>query len=345
MIERRDLQLVLAVAEQGSLAGAARVLDMEPPAVTKRLAALEARLGLRLFHRTTRRLGLTDEGEVFCARAHELQAGLAELESELQERVGEPRGLIRLVSTLGFGRRWVAPALADFQARYPAVEVQLHLMEQWPDLATGSFDAAVWLWRPPEAGVMLRRLAGNRRIVVGSPDYLRRHGAPRQPADLAQHHCLVVREHDSRYATWRLTALDRRRRPVEVAVRVSGPLSSNSGEVVRDWALAGRGLMLRSLWDVHEALADGHLVQVLPDYAMLDADVHWVARPRSPGAPLPWRLRLLQDHLARWLADPPWLRTTSHTPQATMAMPASASTVSVSPKSSQAITAVHGGTR
>jgi DNA-binding transcriptional LysR family regulator len=345
VIEHRDLQLVLAVADQGSLTAAARALDMEPPAVTKRLAALESRLGLRLFHRTTRRLGLTDEGEVFCARARELQAGLADLEAELQERVGEPRGLIRLASTLGFGRRWVAPAIADFQARHPAVEVQLQLMEQWPDLGTGSFDAAVWLWQPPEGGVVMRKLAANRRVVVASPDYLREHGLPKHPADLAHHHCLVVREHDSRYATWRLTALDRRRRPADVAVRVSGPLSSNSGEVVRDWALAGRGLMLRSLWDVHEALADGRLVQVLPDYAMLDADVHWVVRPRAAGAPLPWRLRLLQDHLARWLADPPWLRTTSHTPQATMPMPTKASAVRVSPKSSQASTAVHGGTR
>ncbi|WP_232301038.1 LysR family transcriptional regulator [Caldimonas taiwanensis] len=314
MIEHRDLHLVLAVAEHGSLAAAARALEMEPPAVSKRLAALEARLKLRLFHRTTRRLGLTDEGELFCARARELRAGLAALEDALQERVGEPRGLIRLVSSFGFGRRWVAPALADFQAQHPAVDVQLHLMEHWPYLASTSFDAAVWLWRPPESGVIVRRLAHNRRIVVGSPDYLRRCGVPQEPADLAQHACLVVREHDSHYATWRLTALHRRRRPAEVAVRVSGPLSSNSGEVVREWALAGRGLMLRSLWDVHDALADGRLVQVLPDYAMMDADVHWVARPRSPGAPLPWRLRLLQDHLMRWLADPPWLRTTHHRP-------------------------------
>lgn len=309
MIEHHELLLVVQAAEQGSLAAAARALDLEPPAVTKRLAALESRLGVRLFHRTTRRLALTDEGELFCARARELLAGLASLESELQDSVGEARGTVRLASSFGFGRRWVAPALAGFQRAHPHVEIQLHLMERLPDLAAAGFDAAVWLWSPRRASTVTRKLASNRRVLVAAPAYAQRHGLPRAPQELAQHACLVVREDEAKSTAWKLAPVDGRRGgPVTVTVQVHGALSTNSGEVARDWALAGHGIMLRSLWDVHALLAEGRLVHVLPEYAMLDADVHWVLPPRRPGSAVPLRLRLLQEHLARHLADPPWLQ-------------------------------------
>ncbi|MCM5680413.1 LysR family transcriptional regulator [Schlegelella sp. S2-27] len=306
-IEHQELLLVVQAAEQGSLAAAARSLDLEPPAVTKRLAALERRLGVRLFHRTTRRLSLTDEGELFCGRAREVLARLSSLESELQDSVGEARGAIRLASSFGFGRRWVAPALARFQQAHPRVELKLELMEHLPDLASAGLDAAVWLWSPTRASSVARKLASNRRVLVAAPAYAERHGVPASPQELPQHACLIVREHEARYATWRLSPVNRPR-ATPVTVQVHGALSSNSGEVVRDWALAGHGIMLRSLWDVHPLLADGTLLQVLPGYAMLDADVHWIAPPRTPGGAVPLRLRLLQDHLASSLADPPWLK-------------------------------------
>ena len=314
MIEREDLRLVLQVVAEGSLAGAARALDLAPPAVTKRLAALEARLKQRLFHRTTRSLQLTPEGEAFAAKAQVLLDGFTQLEHELNERLAEPRGLLRVCASLGFGRAWVAPALARFQALHPGVELQLHLSEQLPDLEAGHFDAVVWLWRPQQGALRSRRLAANRRIVVGAPSYLKSAGVPQQPADLAQHQCLVVREHSDRPALWRLDALGRG--GGAQSVRVHGALSSNSGEVVRDWALAGAGLMLRSLWDVHEHLASGRLVHVLLDYAMLDADIHFITPPRGASQPAPKRLRLLQEHLARELSDPPWAPWLTHVPPA-----------------------------
>jgi DNA-binding transcriptional LysR family regulator len=154
--------------------------------------------------------------------------------------------------------------------------------------------------------MVTRRLATNRRVVVASPAYLEQHGAPQSPADLSRHSCLVVRENDDRPALWRLQALARPQRDIQT-VRVAGPLSSNSGEVVRDWALAGRGLMLRSLWDVHEHLQGGRLVHVLPEYAMLDADVQFLMPARPAGTSVPKRVRALQEHLSRALAQPPWL--------------------------------------
>lgn len=308
-IERADLELLLRIQHEGSLAAAARALDLAAPQVSKRLAALESRLGLRLLHRTTRRLQLTAEGEAFVDAAGPLAEGFARLEEQLSERRDEARGRLRVVSSFGFGRQCLAPVLAELHRQHPGIEVQLQLTEQLPDLAAGGVDAAVWLWRPEGAALVTRRLAPNRRIVVGAPAYLRAHGFPQAPEDLARHRCLVVHEAGDRPALWSLQRVapgGRRGSGGTRTVRVSGPLASNHGEVVRDWALQGLGLMLRSLWDVHAHLARGELVQVLPDWAMLDADVQLVLPPRDLRLATPRRLRLLQDHLVAAFASVPW---------------------------------------
>ena len=224
------------------------------------------------------------------------------MEAELQERQREPVGRIRLAATFGFGRAWLGPALADFQERHPQLAIQLQLTEQLPDLAVEGFDGAVWLWavRGQRATEWTgRRLARNQRVLVASPDYLEQRGTPASVDELAEHHCLVVRENE-RFDVWRL---QRERDRAEVRVRVGGPLSSNSGELVRDWCLAGHGIMLRSLWDIAGALASGELVRVLPGYAMTDADIHWLA-PHTPTTPK--RIRLLVDFLAERFRGEPW---------------------------------------
>jgi DNA-binding transcriptional LysR family regulator len=306
-MERADLELVLAVREHGNLAAAAAALEVVPSVVTKRLAALESRLGQRLFLRTTRRVSATAEGDTVCERAAALLQGFRELEAELQERQSEPAGPIRLAATLGFGRLWLGPALADFQARHPRVKIQLQLTEHLPDLAAEGYDGAVWLWSAPgqRAGQWVaRRLARNQRVLVAAPSYLQRVGMPRTLDELAQHDCLTVRENgdivQQRFDLWPLQK-ERDKRPQRI--RVQGPLTSNSGEVVRDWCLGGHGIMLRSLWDIAPQLADGQLVRVLPAYAMPDADIHWLAPWR---AQTPRRLRLLVDFLAERFRDEPW---------------------------------------
>ncbi len=308
-MERADLELVMQVRERGSLAAAAAALGVVPSVVTKRLAALETRLGQRLFERTTRRLVLTPEGEAVCTHARTLLDGFAALEAELRERQQAPSGTLRLAATLGFGRRWLGPALADFQRQHPGVQIALRLTERLPDLAAEGYDGAVWLWSPPRgraAQWVTRRLARNQRVLVAAPAYLRAHGTPAAPADLAHHACLVVHEnalgHESMpdHGVW---PLRHARDGSELRVRVHGPLASNSGELARDWCLAGHGIMLRSLWDVAPHLASGELVRVLPQHAMQDADIHWVApwKPRTPR-----RVRLLVDALAAFLRDEPW---------------------------------------
>lgn len=306
-MDRSDLKLVLAVREQGSLAGAALSLDVAPPVVTKRLAALEARLGQKLFQRTTRRVSPTAEGETLCERAIVLLQGFDSLEAELQERKAEPTGLIRLAATFGFGRLWLGPALASFQAQYPRIEIQLQLTEKLPNLAAEGYDGAIWLWSVDSrqaAQWVSRRLAPNQRVLVASPAYLKQHGQPSTPEKLKDHACLIVRENghtaSQRFDVW---ALQKERAKVPVRVRVSGPLSSNSGELVRDWCMAGHGIMLRSLWDIAPQLATGELVRVLPAYAMPDADIHWLAPYRADA---PKRIRLLVDSLVTQFAAAPW---------------------------------------
>ena len=301
-LDRADLELLLAIREHGSLAGAAAAAGVVPSVVTKKLAALEARVGLKLFQRTTRKVVPTPEGEALCERALGLLAGFQAMEAELQERHREPVGRIRLAATFGFGRLWLGPAIAAFQQRHPQLEVQLQLTEQLPDLAVEGFDGAVWLWavRGQRASEWTgRRLARNQRVLVASPAYLRERGTPATLEELAAHDCLVVRENE-RFDVWRL---QRERDRSELRVRVGGPLSSNSGELVRDWCLAGHGIMLRSLWDIAGALAAGELVRVLPAYAMTDADIHWLA-PHT--ASTPKRIKLLADFLAERFRSEPW---------------------------------------
>ena len=306
-MERSDLELVVAVRDHGSLAAAARSLDLAAPVVTKRLAALEARLGQRLFQRTTRRVSPTAEGETLCARAVVLLQGFAALEAELQERKAEPTGLIRLAATFGFGRLWLGPALAKFQERYPRIDIQLQLTEQLPDLAGEGFDGAIWLWSVQgrqAAQWVSRQLARNQRVLVAAPGYLLQQGVPTSLEALRDHACLIVRENgdaqNQRFDTWTLHKGDNK---LPERVRIQGPLSSNSGELVRDWCLDGRGIMLRSLWDIAPWLASGQLVRVLADYAMPDADIHWLAPYRKDS---PRRIRLLIDFLVAQFQDSPW---------------------------------------
>lgn len=306
-MNRADLELVLAIRDHGSLSAAALALDIAAPAVTKRLATIERQLGQRLFLRTTRRVSPTVEGDVVCDHAKTLLQGFQDMEAELQTRQTDPSGQIRLAATFGFGRLWLGPAVARFQQRHPRITVQLQLTEQLPDLAAEGFDGAVWLWavQGRQASQWTsRQLAANQRVLAAAPAYLARHGTPASVEDLARHACLIARENGNttgpRFDVWQL---QHAQSGAPAKVRIQGPLASNSGELVRDWCVDGRGIMLRSLWDIAPQLASGQLVRVLPDWAMPDADIHWLAPWR---AQTPKRIRLLVDYLVEQFQDAPW---------------------------------------
>jgi DNA-binding transcriptional LysR family regulator len=283
------------VVGKGSLSGAARELGISTSAVSKRLARLEQHLGVRLLHRTTRRLALTDEGEVYLQGATRILAEIGDLERRVGSRRATPRGLVRVNATLGFGRRHVGPALQEYLRRFPEVEVQLTLSDRPLHLVEEGYDLGVVFGSPGDTALAARKLADNHRVICGSPAYLRRRGRPQAPRDLADHDCLILRQEDADYALWRLTGGGRTE-----TVRVRGPLACNDGEVVRDWALAGGGLILRSWWDVADLVARGRLVPVLEGYRAPEANVYAVYPfPRNLTA----KVRALVDFLAAFLAE------------------------------------------
>ncbi len=303
-MERADLELIVSIREVGSLSGAALALNMQAPAATKRLAALEARLGVKLFYRTTRRVAATVEGELLCDKAVGLLAGFAQAEEALRNQSSEPTGQIRLAATFGFGRLWLGQAIAEFQARYAQVSVDVQLTERLPDLAAEGFDAAVWLWAPQvnrSSQWSATLLARNERVLVAAPAYVAARGKPRSLEELAQHDCLIVRESEMAAGTWLLAQGDQ----AAQVVKVSGPLVSNSGELVRDWCVNGRGIMLRSMWDVAPLIASGQLIRLLPKFAMRDANIQWLAPFR---AQTPKRVQLLREFLIAQFKARPWER-------------------------------------
>jgi DNA-binding transcriptional LysR family regulator len=273
----------------GSLAAAARELQVSPPAVSKRLAALEARLGVTLLNRTTRRLALTPEGETYLAQARRILGEIEALERELHGARSEPSGLLRVNATLGFGRMHVAPLIASFARLHPKVEVQLQLSVNPPPLTEDAFDVCVRFGEPPDARVIARRLAANRRLLCAAPGYLQRAGTPRTPHELAAHNLIAIRQGDEAFGTLRLRSGKR----VET-VRVRGNLSTNDGEIAVNWALAGHGIVLRAEWDIQRYLRSGRLRQVLENWQAPPADIYAVYPARHQATA---RVRAFVEHL------------------------------------------------
>lgn len=292
-----DLRFFALLMKEGSLAAAAQQMGITPPAASRRLAQLEHRLGVRLLHRTTRRMALTPEGESYLLEGTRILADLDALERTVAGARSTPRGLIKLAATLGFGRVHLAPALSAFAQAYPEVEVQLHLTDRPINLVEQGFDAAVRFGDLPDSRLTARRLRANRRVLCAAPSYLARAGTPQQPADLLGHQCIVIRESDETYGTWHLS-----QGPRQETVKVRGMLSTNDGGAATTWALDGRGVLLRSEWDVAPHLATGQLIAVLPAWQLPPADVMLVYPTRSD---LSAKTRALVDFLGTWFARNP----------------------------------------
>jgi len=262
------MQFFVLVARLGSLAAAARAMDLTPPAATKRLAALEARLGVRLLNRTTRSVSLTSEGETYLQYAARILDDIRDMEDAVGQGRSTPKGLLRVNATLGFGRTTIAPLVSRFSARYPDVEVQMEVTDKPIDLVESGFDLAIRFGALPDKRLNARRIMSNRRFLCASPGYLERHGAPRTLADLASHRCIIHRQNDDAYGIWRFQYQDH----TEV-VKVHGNLSSNDGDIVLGWALDGQGILIRSEWDLAKYLDSGRLRIVLPEFTLPSADL------------------------------------------------------------------------
>ncbi|AJC19015.1 LysR family transcriptional regulator [Pandoraea sputorum] len=290
-----DLRFFATLMKEGSMAAAAQQMGITPPAVSRRLAQLEHRLGVRLLHRTTRRISLTPEGDMYLQDGARILGELEALEHAVTGAQSSPRGLLRLAATLGFGRTHIAPALSAFAREYPEVEVQLHLTDRPVNLVEQGFDAAIRFGDLPDSRLTARQLMANARVLCASPAYLDASGEPAQPSDLAAHQCIVIRESDETYGTWHFRQADR-----QETVKVRGMLSTNDGAAATTWALNGHGMLIRSMWDIRPYLASGQLRTVMTDWTLPAADIKLVYPTKSH---LSAKTRALADFLVRWFRD------------------------------------------
>jgi DNA-binding transcriptional LysR family regulator len=289
MDKLKQLESFVSVATRGSLTAAALAEGVAPAIMGRRLDALEGRLGVKLLVRTTRRISLTHEGSAFLEDCQRLLVDFANAEASVSAGGVKASGHLRITAPAGFGRRHVAPLVARFRERHGDVTISLNLSDRVVDLAGEGFDCAVRVGDMPDSSLVSVRLADNRRLCVATPAYLRRHGTPEQPSDLARFDCLTLSSEASQTRGWAFRVNG------EVQhLRPGGPLDCSDGQVLHDWCLAGYGIAWRSTWEVEAEIATGHLVALLEDFAAPPNGIYAVFPQRKH---LPLRVRLWIDFL------------------------------------------------
>lgn len=260
-----DAALFVAMVDCDSLSAAARRLDCTPAALSKRLAALELRLGAQLIWRSTRRFVPTEAGLLFAQKARAALLSLGQAEAEVAGNLGAMRGVLRVSVPISFGRRHIAPLVAGFQQAFPEVELHLRLADDDIDPVAQGQDLVLTVGRPRDGGLAVRRILHSPRVACAAPAYLQRRGIPRTPMELSGHDCILLQRGDEVLDRW-MFLVDGQMQ----SVRVAGRLVTNSGEVSHAWAVSGCGIALKALWDIEDDLTAGRLVEVLSD-ARVDA--------------------------------------------------------------------------
>lgn len=290
-----DLEIFARVVSAGSMSAAGRELSLSPAVVSKRLRRLEDRLGTRLMQRTTRQISLTEAGQGFYERVVAILAGIEEAEAFVSRRSALARGVLKVSAPTSFGRMHIAPHINAFMLANPDLGVNLILHDEFVDIVGDGYDLAIRIAELSDSSLVARKLAPVRRILAAAPAYLERHGVPRDFDDLANHICLAPHNNDS----WKLDGPNG-----QMMHRPSGPLQTNSSEVVREAVIGGVGIALRSTWDIGAELADGQLVQVLPEYeGSRNVAIHAVYASRRF---LPAKVRVFIDYLADLYGPSPY---------------------------------------
>ncbi|WP_290871550.1 LysR family transcriptional regulator [Aquabacterium sp.] len=292
----KQIETFAAVAAKGSLTAAAQAEGVAPAVIGRRMDALEARLGVKLLLRTTRRIALTHEGSAFLEDCQRLIADFNNAEASVSEGGVKASGHLRVTGPAGFGRRHVAPLVPAFLAQHPDVSLSLNLSDRVVDIVNEGFDCAVRVGDLPDSSLVSVRLADNRRLCVATPDYLRRAGAPTHPNELARHACLTLSSDASQTRGWAFEVEGE-----VVHLRPSARLDCSDGQVLHEWCLQGQGIAWRSTWEVQNDIAAGRLVSVLDGFASPPNGIYAV----FPSARhLPLRVRLWIDFLKHSFGDP-----------------------------------------
>lgn len=290
MEPQSDTAVFVRVVEEGSFTAAAEALELSKGAVSKYVSRLEARLGARLLNRTTRRLTLTEAGEVLYRRASRALAELSDAEQEVSEHAGRPRGQLRVSAPAFYGAEILSRHLSEFHRRYPDISLELSLENRLVDLVEERFDVAVRMSAPKDSSLVMRKLADIPVVMCASPDYLRRHGKPQVPEDLRNHECLIYtlspRPHE-----WIFFSKAGQR----FAVTVRGSFRFNDDHAQRQAALDGLGILRMPKLFLDDAIERGELVQLFPDEASPNVTLAVVYPSRHE---LPTKVRVFVDYLA-----------------------------------------------
>ena len=292
-----EMRSFLAVVDAGSFVGAADATGQSKAALSRHVAALEQRLGVRLLHRTTRRLSLTDEGRHFHTRARELLAQVEEVECQLSARTAEASGLLRINAPLTFGVLHLAPLWGRFAQANPKVSLDVMLNDRMVDVVEEGYDLAIRITNLPSSQLISRKLASTRMVACASPGYLRQHGKPKQPADLTGHRIFF-------FSYWAMRDEWRFAGPAgEASVRTRPFMHTNNGDTCRAAALDHQGIILQPDFLIGPDLQSGALVEVMPGYRSIDIGIHAVYASREH---LPGKTRKLVDFLVEAFATPAW---------------------------------------
>jgi len=292
----KQIESFVAVSVKGSLTAAAHAEGVAPAVIGRRIDALEARLGVKLLVRTTRRITLTHEGSAFLEDCQRLLADLASAEASVTEGGVKASGHLRITAPAGFGRRHVAPLVPAFTQAHPDVSLSLNLSDRVVDIVNEGVDCAIRVGDMPDSSLVSVRLADNRRLCVATPGYLQRAGVPATPSDLMKHACLTLSSDASQTRGWAFTQDGQ-----VTHLRPSGRLDCSDGQVLHQWCLLGLGIAWRSTWEVEGDVASGRLQVVLEDFAAPPNGIYAV----FPSAKhLPLRVRLWIDFIKSRYGDP-----------------------------------------
>ena len=258
-----DMELFVIVVKAGGLAAAGRQIGLSPASMTARINALEKRYNTRLLQRTTRRISLTDAGQRFYNACLRVLTEVEQAEALLQSDKDFLSGQLRITAPSDFGRQYVAPALSEFVNQHPDVKPYLHITDAIVNIVEYGYDLAIRFGNLPDSNLIVRYLADNYRVLVASPDYLKAHGIPKHPCDLKQHACLVMERLGEPLNEWQFQI-----EKDQQSIKISPAFSCNDGAIIRDWALSGKGIAYKSIWDVKHDLKAGHLQTVLDDFVL-----------------------------------------------------------------------------
>jgi DNA-binding transcriptional LysR family regulator len=289
MDEISDLRLFVRIVAAGSLSETARRLNSSLPAMSRRLASLEARLGVRLIDRSTRHFALTEEGARLHERAVKILDDLDDAEAEVSAQVASPQGHIRIGAPLEIGRRQLAPLIAAFTKLYPRITVELSLDDAIIDVLGDDCDVALHIDQPLDGNIISRKIISSRRTVCASPEYLARRGKPTKPDDLLEHDCLCLVRGRHIFDCWPFSLNGKIQE-----LQVHGTLLTNHGEVLHDWALLGHGIALKAHWDIEHDLKAGRLVELLAPFTASEINLYAIYPTRSH---LPPRVRVFIDFM------------------------------------------------